>query len=149
MRHLLRKTHIVFVFMFTLSLTAFAQQTVVQGKAVDGVTNENVPDVTVTIENSNIETQTDGLGEFSFDASRVIGEQVIVLYKQGYTTKRFPITINEGETLNLDVLSMDIDINEEQLQIGTISLSDNELDQDNETLHLTSLDYYKPLETYF
>ena len=38
MRHLLRKTHIVFVFMFTLSLTAFAQQTVVQGKAVDGVT---------------------------------------------------------------------------------------------------------------
>ena len=132
MRHLLRKTHIVFVFMFTLSLTAFAQQTVVQGKAVDGVTNENVPDVTVTIENSNIETQTDGLGEFSFDASRVIGEQVIVLYKQGYTTKRFPITINEGETLNLDVLSMDIDINEEQLQIGTISLSDNELDQDNE-----------------
>lgn len=118
--------------MFTLSLTAFAQQTVVQGKAVDGVTNENVPDVTVTIENSNIETQTDGLGEFSFDASRVIGEQVIVLYKQGYTTKRFPITINEGETLNLDVLSMDIDINEEQLQIGTISLSDNELDQDNE-----------------
>jgi len=132
MRKLLPKKIFSLTIAAFLSLTAFAQQTQVTGKTIDSTTSENVPDVTITIEDSNIETATDGEGVFMFDASSVLGEQILVLTKEGYVTKRFPIIINEGETLNLDVLTMDFDINEEQLLIGTISLTDNELDQDNE-----------------
>lgn len=131
MRYLLRKQVIMIVVVFLTALTTVAQTTVT-GKTVEETTNENVPDVIVSIEGSNVQTSTNGLGEFMFDASNVLGEQILVVTKQGYITKRFPITVNEGQTLNLDILTMNVDLNEEQLQIGTIALSDNELDQDNE-----------------
>jgi len=116
------------------SIAAFAQQTTVTGKVVDASNNEPLPDVEVTIENTAFTVNTDAEGNFSFDAFEVpLGEQVVSFEKEGYARKRFPVVVNEGQTLDLDVLELAVDVNEENFQIGTISLSDNELDNDEST----------------
>ena len=74
---------------------------------------------------------TNASGEFNFVAFEVpLGEQIVTFTKDGFISKRFPVIINENESLNLDVISLEVDINEENFQIGTISLSDNELSSD-------------------
>lgn len=126
----------VFFFLTFLcfSIAAFAQQTTVTGKVVDASNNEALPDVEVTIENTAFTVTTDAEGNFNFDAFEIpLGEQIVRLEKQGYSQRRYPVVINEGEVLDLDILSMEVDINEENFQIGTISLSDNELNNEEST----------------
>ncbi len=116
------------------SLAAFAQQTSVTGKVVDATTNEPVPDVEVSIENTAFTATTNAEGKFNFDAFEVpLGEQIISLEKEGFLKKRYPVVINEGKVLELGTLDLEVDINEENFQIGTISLSDNELNNDEST----------------
>lgn len=112
------------------TISALAQETIVKGSVVDGVTNEPLPEVTVTIEATQQETKTDGLGFFKFSATPELGEQVLVITKEGYTTKRFPIVINEGETVDLTGISMDVDITGQQ-DLFTITLTDDELNDDD------------------
>lgn len=101
------------------------------GSVVDATTNENLPDVEVAIEDSNLRVMTNASGEFNFVAFEVpLGEQIVTFTKDGFISKRFPVIINENESLDLDVISLEVDINEENFQIGTISLSDNELSSD-------------------
>ncbi|WP_304034905.1 TonB-dependent receptor [Mesonia mobilis] len=123
-----------FLTFLCFSITAFAQQTTVKGRVVDASNNEALPDVEVTIENSAFTVTTDAQGNFNFDAFEVpLGEQIVRLEKQGYSQRRYPVVINEGEVLDLDLIEMEVDINEENFQIGTISLSDNELSSDEST----------------
>ena len=123
-----------FLTFLCFSITAFAQQTTVKGRVVDASNNEALPDVEVTIENSAFTVTTDAEGNFNFDTFDVpLGEQIISLEKQGYSQRRYPVVINEGEVLDLDLIEMEVDINEENFQIGTISLSDNELNNDEST----------------
>ncbi|MDY8135299.1 TonB-dependent receptor [Aquimarina sp. 2201CG5-10] len=106
-----------------------AQQTGLKGKIVDATTNENLSGAIITIEGTEISTITNNLGEFDFgNAQLPLGEQIALISKEGYIAKRFPITINEGSILDLKKIDLDYDLNQEQIQIGTISLSDNELD---------------------
>lgn len=113
--------------MFTL-FTAFSQQTVVKGSVKDAVTNEPIPDVTITIEGTNLTTTTDGLGEFTFSSGLPLGEQMLNLSIQGYITGRYPIVINEGQTVNITDMTLDIDAS--SIDMFTISLSDDELNDD-------------------
>ncbi|SHI83919.1 CarboxypepD_reg-like domain-containing protein [Mesonia phycicola] len=116
------------------SIVAFAQQTTIKGKVVDASNNEALPNTQVSIENTIFSVDTDAEGNFNFNTFSVpLGEQIITLEKQGYIKRRYPVIINEGEALDLDVLEMEADINEENFQIGTISLSDNELSSDEST----------------
>lgn len=111
-----------------------AQQTIFRGKVVDGITNEVIPNVTVSIENTLFSASTNAQGEFQLDDAQLpLGEQIAVISKQGYITKRYPIVINQGKVLDLRSLYLEYDFNQEQIQIGTISLSDNELDDDEDT----------------
>ncbi len=108
-----------------------AQQTGFKGKIVDAITNESLQGVMIRIEGTSLSSFTDAFGEFSFEAIQLpLGEQVASISKSGYVTQRYPITINEGRILDIKVVSLQYDVNQEQLQIGTISLADNELDQE-------------------
>lgn len=125
----MKKGFILFALLL-FSAISFSQTNVV-GNVVDATTNESLPDVEVTIEDSNLTVMTNASGEFNFIAFEVpLGEQIVTFTKEGFISKRFPVIINENETLNLDVISLEVDINEENFQIGTISLSDNELSSD-------------------
>ncbi|WP_456438668.1 carboxypeptidase regulatory-like domain-containing protein [Psychroserpens sp.] len=121
------------IFIFLLGIfsfsTAFAQQTLVTGSVKDAVTNEPMSDVTITIEETLQTATTNELGEFTFSSNVPLGEQVLKISKIGFVTKRYPIVVNEGETVNITDMTLDIDVSD-SVDLFTISLSDDELDDD-------------------
>ncbi len=121
---------------------SYGQQTGLKGKIVDASTNESILGVLITIQGSKIFTYTNDAGEFDFGNKQLpLGEQIAVISKDKYIPKRFPILINQGNILDLKTLYLNYDINQEQIQIGTISLTDNELDDsdDNASSNVSGL----------
>jgi len=111
-----------------------AQDAVVKGRVVDINSNEVIPDVDLSIENSIFTTATDTEGLFSITSNNLPqGEQILVVLKEGYFQQRIPININAAKTIDLDPILLKIDFSSIEQQIGIISLSDNELDEDEGT----------------
>ena len=121
----------LFIFLFGIfsTLTAFAQQTVVKGSVINASTGEPIPDVTITIEETLQETKTNASGEFMFPGSIPLGEQVLKISKVDFVTKRYPIVVNEGQTVNITDMTLEFDLGDTS-NLFTISLSDDELNDD-------------------
>ena len=124
-------------FIFTLcvvfmsNLTLQAQDAVIKGRVVDTHSSEVIPNVEIHILSSDFETKTNDEGLFAFIGTNFPqGEQVLVVSKDNYVTQSIPITIQNGKTINLDPILLDIDLTELEAQIGVINLSDAELDGD-------------------
>ncbi len=125
---------------FTLSLlcvflaaTAWSQ-TQIEGKVIDAITSEPLPDVILRLENSSTETMTNAMGAFVLKNLTQEGDQILLVLKNGFITKRLPIILTTGQTLNLDAITLDVDVSAEQQQIGLISLSDNDLNSGDDDL---------------
>lgn len=115
-------------------VVGYAQKTNITGEVIDASTYNAIKGVRVGIENTLIEVFTNNQGKFHFlNQELPLGEQVLTLEKEGFVTKRYPIVINQGKTLTLEVLEINVDINQESIEIGTISLSDNELSSEEST----------------
>lgn len=110
-------------------ITASARQTVVKGSVIDGTTMVPIPNVTVTIEETLQTAQTDAEGKFSFTSNVPLGEHILKIEKSGYVTKRFPIIINEGQTLDISDMMLDINV-ADSVDLYTITLSDDELNDE-------------------
>lgn len=124
----MKKSTIFFFVVFSV-LTAVAQETVVKGSVIDGTTHEPIPNVIITIEESLQTTLTDASGKFSFPTDVPLGEQILKVEKIGYVTKRYPIIVNEGQTLDISDMTLDFD----QTDTSTmyiIVLTDDELNDD-------------------
>ena len=121
-------------FIFLLGIftvfSAFAQQTSIKGSVKDALTGEYLPDVTITIEDTSQSTTTDASGVFSFTQNVPLGEQVLRLSKSGYLVARFPIVVNEGQTLEIMDMFLKIDVSDTP-DLFTITLSDDELNDDD------------------
>lgn len=124
----MKKSLLIFLFGIFSFSTAFAQQTLIKGSVKDAVSFEPISDVTITIEETKQSTQTNGLGEFVFSSNVPLGEQVLKISKTGYITKRYPIVVNENQTVNITDMTLEVDNSGEDL--FTITLSDDELDDD-------------------
>lgn len=109
--------------------SSFAQQTIIKGSVKDAVTGQLLPNVTITIEETSQTTTTDASGEFTFTQNVPLGEQVLSLSKSGYLNARFPIVVNEGQTLEITDMFMNIDVSDTP-DLFTITLSDDELNDD-------------------
>ncbi|WP_313791181.1 peptidase associated/transthyretin-like domain-containing protein [Lacinutrix neustonica] len=73
----MKKSIFIFLFgMFSIS-TILAQSTIVKGSVKDAVTDEALPNVTVTIEESSLSTKTDAFGQFIFEKDIPLGEQFL------------------------------------------------------------------------
>ncbi len=125
----MKKSFLIFLFGI-FSLTAAVAQTGVRGSVVDGTSNEPIPAVTITIEGTDFKTQTDAMGEFSFTEGVPLGEQVLVVEKIGYITKRYPIIVNEGQTVDITDMSLDYDNSNRDMFV--ISITDDELNGEND-----------------
>ncbi len=127
-------------FYATLCLVLFwgvsflAQEAIVMGRVIDADATEPVSNVEIRIVSSVLTATTDALGLF-YISSEVLpqGEQVLVISKEGYVTKKIRITIQNGSSVNLDPILFSLDLTEIEAQIGIISLSDAELNQDDGT----------------
>jgi len=114
-----------------MSFTLLAQDAIIKGRVVDTHSSEVIPNVEIRILSSDYNTQTDESGLFFITSNTLPqGEQILVVSKLNYITQSIPITIQNGETINLDPIIMDLDLTELESQIGVINLSDNELDGD-------------------
>ena len=113
-----------------VTLSSFAQQTKITGSVKDAVTNEPIPNVVITIEETGQTAKTNANGEFSFDENVPLGEQVLKLTKAGYLDARFPVVVNEGQTLDISDMFMQIDVSDTP-DIFSITLSDDELASDD------------------
>jgi hypothetical protein len=125
----MKKNVLIFLFGIFSIITAFAQETLIKGSVIDAVTGEPIPSVTITIEETLQSTSTDAKGEFSFNTNVPLGEQVLKLEKSGYLTARYPIVVNEGRTVDITDMSLQIDVSDTQ-DLFTITLSDDELNDD-------------------
>jgi hypothetical protein len=125
-------TTLVCVCFWSVSLSA--QEAIVKGRVIDSDATEPVPNVAVRILSSVFTTETDGTGTFLISGLELPqGEQVLTVTKSGYVTKKIRIVIQNGVTINLDPILFSIDLTEIESQIGIISLSDGELNQDDGT----------------
>ncbi|WGF93338.1 carboxypeptidase-like regulatory domain-containing protein [Aequorivita marisscotiae] len=121
--------------LFILSgFSSFAQNAVITGSVVDTNSSEPLPDVNIAILNTAYATTTNAEGIFSFSQPDLPkGEQILVVTKAGYTTLRIPIKIQENTPVVLNSILLALDLSAIEAQIGIISLSDAELDEDEGT----------------
>ncbi|BAO75386.1 carboxypeptidase regulatory-like domain-containing protein [Winogradskyella sp. PG-2] len=129
----MKKSFLLFLFGIAFSLTSFAQQTTVKGSVLDGTTGEPIPDVTITIEETGQTLKTDAKGEFSFSQNVPLGEQVLKVEKVGFVTKRYPIIVNEGKTVDISGMTLDYDQSDKK-DLFIISISDDNLNSEDDGL---------------
>ena len=129
----MKKSFLLFLFGITFSLASFAQQTLVKGSVLDGTTGEPIPDVTITIEETGQTAKTDAKGEFSFTENVPLGEQVLKVEKLEYVTKRYPIIVNEGQTVDISGMTLNYDQSDKK-DLFVISISDDNLNSEDDGL---------------
>lgn len=116
---------------FLFSTLSFAQDTVVKGRIIDSDSTEPVADVDLQVLGTVFNATSDAQGFFEIsDINLPLGEQVLEVAKPGYLSRRIRIIIVKGNSINLNPILFEIDLSEIEAQIGIISLSDNELNQD-------------------
>ncbi len=121
---------ITLIFLFGLfSMFSFSQKTVLKGSVKDAVSFQPILNVTITLENTELTMLSDVQGEFVFSANVPFGEHVLKISKIGYITKRFPIIVNHGQTVDISDMTLERDVSQSQ-DLFTITLSDDELDND-------------------
>ena len=125
----MNKITLIFLFGF-FSISLFAQQTLIKGSVKDAVSFQPILNVSISLEESNLSALTDVQGEFLFSTNLPLGEQILKISKSGYITKRFPIIVNEGKTVNISDMILERDLSQSQ-DLFVITLSDDELDNDS------------------
>ena len=129
----MKKSFLIFLFSIAFTLISFAQQTIIKGSVLDGTTGEPIPDVTITIEETEQTLKTNAKGEFSFSQNVPLGEQVLKVEKVGYVTKRYPIIVNEGKTVDISGMTLDFDTSDKK-DLFVISISDDNLNSEDDGL---------------
>ena len=116
---------------FLGGFSSWGQETILKGRVLETNSYDPIPDVEIYIQNSAFKAATDTLGAFYFfDENLPQGEQILQFSKQGYVGLKIPITIQKDAPVNLNPVLMEIDLQKVEAQIGVISLSDSELEDD-------------------
>lgn len=129
----MKKLGLIFLFYLLVSTPVLAQQTRIKGSVKDAASFEALPEVAVTIEATSLNTKTNILGEFEFSLNVPLGEQILIISKMGYATAKYPITVDEFQTVNITDMILELDTTTTQ-DLFTISLTEDELDNDESGL---------------
>lgn len=112
---------------------SFAQDTIIKGSVLNGASGDPIPNVTITIEETTQSTTTDSNGAFQFMTIVPLGEQILKVEKTGYKTKRYPIVVNEGKTVDISGITLDYDQSERK-DLFIISISEDNLNSEDDGL---------------
>ncbi len=132
----MKKTILTVLFGLATLFAMQAQQTVVKGQVIDGDTTDPLPNVSVSIKGTALSQTTGDLGVFNFDSGLPLGEQTLVVTKEGYLSKDYTIIIAAGKTVDISTLILTEDLGEGE--DFSISLTDDELDNDESVSSNTS-----------
>lgn len=125
--------YIIFKLLLIFAMLPVIAQTSIKGTVIDRITTEKIVGATVFLEGTSQTTETDVNGAFVLTQTPV-GDQILSISKTGYVTRRFPVVINEGQTLDLEEVTLDVDVAKEQELNGLISLSDNDLNGEGDDI---------------
>lgn len=125
----MKKQILSFMFVCFASIYSFAQQTTIRGIVKDMMTSQPIDAILVQLEGTDLSTITDNQGAFAFVLDVPLGEQILLLSKNGFLTARYPIVVSEGSNLSLPDLMIEFDDSDDDL--FTITLSDDELNSDS------------------
>ncbi|PRD49205.1 SusC/RagA family TonB-linked outer membrane protein [Sphingobacterium haloxyli] len=92
--------------LYTSLLSAQAQTSTVSGRVTDELTNEAIPNATVSVKGSTIQSSTDVEGVFRIDATQ---GQTLVITTIGYLSKEVPVT---GTQINITLIQDERDLEE-------------------------------------
>lgn len=111
--------------LLSLGITA---QNIVKGIVKDGDSENPLKGVSINVKGTTISQLTDDLGAFTLK-NVPNGKQVIVVKATGYETQNFPIN-NNGITIDLgEILMFEDELSEDQ-DLSTITITDDELNDD-------------------
>ncbi|AUC74446.1 carboxypeptidase regulatory-like domain-containing protein [Olleya sp. Bg11-27] len=122
-----------FLFVMLANNALLAQDTLVKGSVNDAITNLPIVGVIVTIEDSSLSTRTDDFGQFRFHENIPLGEQVLRIEHLQYITKRYPIIINEGQTIDIQDMVLTFNVVDNKA-LYVISISDDQLNSEDDGL---------------
>ena len=122
---------LVFFWMISMSFGFLqAQERLISGKILNANSQEVIAGVSVSIENHFLKETTDGNGGFTLKFDDLeMGNYILNISKPGFESLRLPVLLDQA-SLNLGVIRLIPDVIEEQSQLGTINLSENQLDDD-------------------
>ena len=132
MRKLVISTLFVMQVLFAFAQTA----TGVTGKVVDSKTQKPLQNVVVSIQNTSLTQLTDAAGGFTIK-DVATGKQLLQIKTVDYKEQLLQVDIVAGQTVNLGVIVLELDITEEQ-QNALITITDNDLGDDNSGSESTS-----------
>ncbi len=126
---MINKYYYCFVVFFSCAMTTIAQDTIVKGSVVDAA-GDVLEDVSVAIANTDTSAMSGFDGTFTLTGDVASGEQLLVLVKVGYQTLTYPITVESGQLLSLDPITMELEsaFTEELL---TVTLSDDQINDES------------------
>jgi len=133
---LMKKTILTLLLSLLTALLMHAQQTIVKGQVIDADSTDPVTEVSVSIKGTTLSQTTGTEGRFNFASNLPLGEQLLIVVKEGYFAKEFTIIIEEGKIVNLSTVILNQDLGESD--DFTISLSEDELDEDESVSSNTS-----------
>lgn len=119
------------------TVLVFAQQTgTITGKVVDSKSQKALHNVVVSLQNTTVTTLTNTEGVFLLEGVSA-GNQLVHIKSDGYTSQFIPVELSEGQILDLAIILLEEDITSE-LQLSLITLTENDLGDDNSGSETTS-----------
>ncbi len=130
----MRCSGLIVLFFMLMSVFGYTQTTVVKGRILDSYSGIAVPAVQVQILGHLQQVQSDSNGYFIIsEIDLPAGEQIIQLSHHDYLTKKLRITVVEGKSIDLNPVLLEADLSVGEQQTGIISLTDYELDEEEES----------------
>ncbi|MDN3595760.1 TonB-dependent receptor [Zunongwangia endophytica] len=122
---------VVFVWVMVFSVGFLqAQEIIISGKIIHANAQNVVGGVAIRLDNQFLEVRSNASGEFNLNFKNLeMGNYILHISKLGFQSLRLPILVDQP-TLNLGVISLVPDITQQQAQLGSVNLSENELDDD-------------------
>ena len=120
------------------ALVTFAQKpTGISGKVIDSKNQKPLQNVIASIQNTNLTEVTDADGKFVFK-SIAVGNQLLQLKTSGYKDQLLPIEIVENQILDIGLIVLEEDIQSNEQQLSLITITENDLGDDNSGSESTS-----------
>lgn len=101
----------------------------VKGKVVDSKSQKSLQNVTITLEGTNRTVVTNAEGDFLLE-DVTPGSRTVTVSTTEYVPQTFNLEVAEGQTLDIGIVSLELDIRTEQ-QLSLITLTENDLGDDN------------------
>lgn len=121
----------VFLMLLLCCYFGHTQEQIVSGKIITAQQKTPIANVLISIENTEISTESNSVGTFSLTLP-VMGNYILNISKPGYETLRLPIA-ESTKSIDLGILLLVNDVQQE-IHTNLISLTDSELENGEEQI---------------